>query len=316
MLWISLGVKFTPIASPLTREGNRRGLFLPLSPSAARSSSTCRPCRCRRSEEETFQVLTAVKTRYNDILVVDTPKSRMLLLDSTHNVHSVLQKGNEKWTGSYWDEFASLPAIVPEGPIAIYGLGGGTAAHLMLDSWPSLQLEGWEIDEILIDKAREYFELSNLERCNEVGGRLQVHIDDAFSSIQNLPKGYAGIIIDLFSDGKVLSQLQEVETWLNLSDRLMPDGRLMVNCGGVSESSMDGKIHHQSVDDTWIQNSTIKALAVAFPGQVHWKRTPESQGQNYLALTGPLPDLTSWSATVPGCLSEAVKQWRTCKTFP
>lgn len=27
--------------------------------------------------------------------------------------------------------------------------GGGTAAHLMLDLWPSLQLEGWEIDGIV-----------------------------------------------------------------------------------------------------------------------------------------------------------------------
>lgn len=27
--------------------------------------------------------------------------------------------------------------------------GGGTAAHLMLDLWPSLQLEGWEIDYIV-----------------------------------------------------------------------------------------------------------------------------------------------------------------------
>ncbi|KAK8371000.1 hypothetical protein V6Z12_A01G215100 [Gossypium hirsutum] len=179
----------------------------------------------------------------------------MLLLDSTHNVHSVLQKGDEKWTGSYWDEFVSLPPIVPEGPIAIYGLGGGTAAHLMLDVWPSLQLEGWEIDEILIDKAREYFGLSNLEKCNDVGGQLQVHIDDAFSHEQHRPSGYAGIIIDLFSDGKVLSQLQEV----------------------------------------------------------NWKRMPESQGQNYLALTGPLPDLTSWSAMVPSCLSEAVKQWKHCR---
>ncbi|PPD84651.1 hypothetical protein GOBAR_DD18427 [Gossypium barbadense] len=105
------------------------------------------------------------------------------------NVHSVLQKGDEKWTGSYW--------------------GGGTAAHLMLDVWPSLQLEGWEIDEILIDKAREYFGLSNLEKCNDVGGQLQVHIDDAFSHEQHRPSGYAAIVIDLFSDGKVLSQLQE-----------------------------------------------------------------------------------------------------------
>ncbi|XVE98971.1 hypothetical protein REPUB_Repub03eG0155800 [Reevesia pubescens] len=301
-------------------------IFPPLSPSLSpttfispRSSSST--CRCTKTdsveeeEEETFQVLTAVRSKYNDILIVDTPKSRMLLLDSTHNVHSILQKGDDKWTGSYWDEFVSLPPIVPEGPIAIYGLGGGTAAHLMLDVWPSLQLQGWEIDEILIDKAREYFGLSNLERCNKIDGGLQVHIDDVFSPIQHLPAGYAGIIIDLFSDGKVLSQLQEVETWLELSDRLMPNGRFMVNCGGVNESSMDEKLHPQSFDDIWLQNSTIKALAKAFPGQVNWKRMPEKQGQNFLALTGPLPDLSSWSAIVPGCLSETVKQWKSCKPF-
>ncbi|XP_022767927.1 uncharacterized protein LOC111312150 isoform X4 [Durio zibethinus] len=264
MFWFSLVLSYKPIA--LT-SAHRPGIFPPLPPTTfkSRSSSTCRPCCCTKSdltkqdeetpeEEETFQVLTAVKSKYNDIVIVDTPKSRMLLLDSTHNVHSVLQKGDEKWTGSYWDEFATLPPIVPEGPIAIYGLGGGTAAHLMLDVWPSLQLQGWEIDEI-------------------------------------------------------------VETWLELSDRLMPDGRLMVNCGGVSESSIDGKLHHQSVDDVWIQNSTIKALAKAFPGQVNWKRMPKRQGQNYLALTGLLPDLTSWSAIVPGCLSESVKQWKPCRPF-
>ncbi|KAJ0016747.1 hypothetical protein Pint_11687 [Pistacia integerrima] len=100
-------------------------------------------------EDESFQVLTAIRSKYNDIVIVDTSTSRMLLLDHTNNVHSIFNKGLQKWTDSYWDEFSSLPAIVPKGPIAIYGLGGGTAAHLMLDLWPSLQLEGWEIDEIV-----------------------------------------------------------------------------------------------------------------------------------------------------------------------
>ncbi|OMO51680.1 putative S-adenosylmethionine-dependent methyltransferase [Corchorus olitorius] len=153
MLWFSVGVKFMPTALPVTAQGHCRRLFRPLSlslpPTTFRFSSST--CRCIKSdvtkreqeeeEEETFQVLTALKTPYNDIVIVDTAKSRMLLLDSTHNVHSVLQKGDEKWTDSYWDDFVSLPPIVPEGPIAIYGLGGGTAAHLMLDVWPSLQLE-------------------------------------------------------------------------------------------------------------------------------------------------------------------------------
>ncbi|KAE8099833.1 hypothetical protein FH972_017784 [Carpinus fangiana] len=282
-------------------------------------------CRCASSaraaqqedeeeeEEEDFQVLAALRSSFNDILIIDTPNSRMLLLDSSQNVHSILYK-DRKWTGSYWDEFASLPAIVPKGPIAILGLGGGTTARLMLDLWPSLQLDGWEIDAILIDKAREYLGLSDLEKHTVAGGILNVCIGDAFSQSVNVSGGYAGIVVDLFSDGKVLPQLQKATTWLELKDKLMPNGRIMVNCGGIDEASvvMDETLNPKtsSIDGTWVQNSTVKALSKAFPGQLSWKRMPKSCGENYLALTGPLPDLSSWSAAVPGHLSVSVKQWK------
>lgn len=277
-------------------------------------------------EEENFQVVTAVRSKYNDIVIVDTPKSRMLLLDSTYNVHSIINKGIHKWTGSYWDEFVSLPAIVPNGPIAIYGLGGGTAAHLMLDLWPSLKLEGWEIDEILIDKVRDYFGLSDLEKPTETGGVLQVHIGDVFSPSEDASGRYAGIVVDLFSEGKVLPQLEEVATWLKLKDRLMLNGRFMVNCGGIDGVSdmTYGAARPKSMNDVWMHNSAIRALSEAFPGkvwhfheislhrQVSWKRMPERNGENFLALTGLLPDLSSWSAAVPGHLSETVKKWKPC----
>ncbi|KAJ7009281.1 polyamine aminopropyl transferase isoform X2 [Populus alba x Populus x berolinensis] len=154
-------------------------------------------------QEEEYKVLTAVKSQYNDILIVDTPKTRMLLLDSTHNVHSLLYKDGQKWTRSYWDEFASLPAIIPQGPVAIFGLfactvnfsdcpGWCTAAHLMLDVWPSLQLEGWEIDEILINKARDYFGLLDLEKQTQAGGILHVVVGDALCSLEDNGRKYAG----------------------------------------------------------------------------------------------------------------------------
>lgn len=38
-----------------------------------------------QDETEDIRLLTAVKTNYNDILILETPKSRMLLLDSTRN---------------------------------------------------------------------------------------------------------------------------------------------------------------------------------------------------------------------------------------
>ncbi|XP_058084913.1 uncharacterized protein LOC131232589 isoform X4 [Magnolia sinica] len=207
----------------------------------------------------------------------------------------------------FQDEFASLPAIVPQGPIAILGLGGGTAAHLMLDLWPSLKLEGWEIDEILLDKAREYLGLSELEKVNQAGGVLNVHVGDAFSPSAVVPGGFAGIVVDLFSDGKVLPQLQEVTTWLELNKRLMPHGRIMVNCAGAHSETANIS------DGAWVQNSTIKALCKAFPGNLSWKRMTEGEGENFLALTGPTPDLNAWSMAVPGPLSSNVTHWRPCQ---
>ncbi|XP_027340521.1 uncharacterized protein LOC113853971 isoform X2 [Abrus precatorius] len=268
------GVKFNTFPFPIR-------IASTLSPKPSLSLSTRQPNTNAHSsnslnsqqndEEENFQVLTALKTDYNDILIVDTPNSTMLLLDSSHSVHSILYK-DQKWTGSYWDEFASLPAIVPDGPIAILGLGGGTAAHLMLDLWPSLQLHGWEIDQILIDKARDYFGLSDLEKTTEDGGILKVHIGDVFIPSEDLQRRYAGIVVDLFSDGKVLPQLQEVSTWLQLHERLMTNGRFMVNCGGINGGSgaLDVSIYpgNFSSDESWLLNPALKALSKAFPGQL------------------------------------------------
>ncbi|KAF3494379.1 hypothetical protein DY000_02054848 [Brassica cretica] len=271
----------------------------------------------KNEEEEDYWVVTAVRSKYNEIIIVDTVDARYLLLDSTKKTHSVINKGGENWTDSYWDEFASLPPIVPDGPIAIYGLGGGTAARLILELYPSTQLEGWEIDDILIEKAREYMELSELEKLTSKGGSLRVLIDDALSPSEDVSGKYAGIIVDLFADGKVLDQLQQVQMWHDLASRLMPNGRIMVNCAGIKEEKVvtDEKPQLVLGDSVWMLNPSIKVLSEAFPGQVCWKRTPDSEGLNFVALTGGVPDLSDWSSKVPVRLSETVKQWKLCQNL-
>lgn len=47
-------------------------------------------------------------------------------------------------------------------------------------------------DKQLIDKARDYLGLSDLEKQNMAGGVLNVHIGDVFSSSVAIPGGYAG----------------------------------------------------------------------------------------------------------------------------
>lgn len=44
----------------------------------------------------------------------------------------------------------------------------------------------------VIDKAREYFGLSELEKHTQDGGVLHIHIGDALSPSVTFPGGYAG----------------------------------------------------------------------------------------------------------------------------
>eukprot|EP00252_Welwitschia_mirabilis_P013754 TRINITY_DN3029_c0_g1_i2.p1 TRINITY_DN3029_c0_g1~~TRINITY_DN3029_c0_g1_i2.p1 ORF type:complete len:292 (-),score=58.28 TRINITY_DN3029_c0_g1_i2:131-1006(-) len=132
------------------------------------------------SGDPEFIVLTSVLSKHNKITILEVPQnmkdspfagSRLLLLDDSNNIHSIYRK-EETLTGFYWDEFSSLPGIVPAGPIAILGLGAGTAARTMLDLWPSLKLYGWEIDQI----AETWVELR--ERLAP-GGRIMVNCGGA-----------------------------------------------------------------------------------------------------------------------------------------
>jgi hypothetical protein len=63
----------------------------------------------------------------------------------------------------------------------------------------------------------------------------------------------------------LISTLLQVETWLEIAKKLMPDGRIMVNCGGADTAV---SLAADTGVSSWVQNPTIKALCSAFPGQV------------------------------------------------
>lgn len=54
----------------------------------------------------------------------------------------------------------------------------------------------------------------------------------------------------------------------------------------------------------------VEDLTLNFLIQLCWKKMPKGKGDNYLALTGPFPELLSWSAVVPEPLRASVKEWR------
>lgn len=57
------------------------------------------------------------------------------------------------------------------------------------------------------------------------GGKLTVHVGDALGQDVMVDGGFAGLIVDLFAEGRVLPALQEPHTWQQLKEKLRPGGK-------------------------------------------------------------------------------------------
>ncbi|CAM6034050.1 unnamed protein product [Sphagnum compactum] len=269
-------------------------------------------------EDEDVQLLAKFRTMYNHVQVLEVARraqhplagARILLLDKPGNIQSVYFP-QKVLTDSYYDVFATLPPLLPEGgPVGILGLGAGTAARILRHFWPAMDIHGWELDPAVIMVARQFFNLSELEEGKELcltSGKLHVHIGDALNLCNiTIPGGFAGLIVDLFAGGAVIPALQQIETWQQLGEKLSPGGRIMVNCGGSCVEAEAG----QNVRDGRItMEETLVAMAMAFSGNKVCRKNLGGSGNNTIALTGPTPDLDVWKQALPECLREGATGW-------
>nr|XP_010940133.1 uncharacterized protein LOC105058784 [Elaeis guineensis] len=253
------------------------------------------------------KMLAKFKSRHNYIRVLEVSRradhplagSRLLLLDNPGNIHSIsfLFKC---LTSTYFDIFATLPPILPPGPIAILGFGAGSAARLILHLYPETEIHGYELDPSVIAVAREFFSLTKLEKQNQ--DRLFIYVDDALNA--DYKGGFAAILVDLFSKGSVIPELQDSRTWKELRKRLRKGGRMMVNCGGSCVESEDPKRDGESVKE-----ETLRAMSRVFADQVFVLNLDHRKEDSSVALTGPLPDLEAWKEALPASLRCYVDMW-------
>lgn len=254
------------------------------------------------------KTLARFKSRHNYIRVLEVSRrcdhpfagSRLLLLDSPGNIHSIsflLQP----LTSTYLDVFATLPPIVPTGPIGVLGFGAGSAARLLLELYPRTVVHGWELDPAVIDVAREYFGLSRLESDHQ--DRISIHIGDALKA--SARGGFAGVLVDLFSRGCLVPELQDPRTWERLRKGLRRGGRLMVNVGGSCVEAED-----KSRDGRAIMEETLEAMREVFGEELQVLRLGNREDDSSLALTGRMPDLDAWKAGLPKSLRCYADMWR------
>ncbi|KNA17766.1 hypothetical protein SOVF_077060 [Spinacia oleracea] len=253
------------------------------------------------------KTLVKFKSRYNYIRVLEVSRradhpfrgSRLLLLDGPGNIHSISFLFRTL-TDTYFDVFGTLPPIIPPGPIGVLGFGAGSAAKILLELYPQVVVHGWEIDPAVIDVGREYFGLSKLEK--QYPERLFIYNGDALKA--SVRDRFSGILVDLFSEGSLIPELQDPLTWKRLKNSLRKGGRIMVNVGGscveAEDSRRDGKL---------IMKESLKAMYEVFPNQLYVLNLGNKKDDSSLALTGGFPDLIAWKKVMPKSLRGYVDMW-------
>ena len=201
---------------------------------------------------------------------------RVLYCDDSPNIHSVWHppapsapapaaatSAPPRATGAYYDVLAALPAFLrrptgpltdggaappstapPEQAVVILGLGAGTCARLMQGAFPGWfppgagRMVGWELDAAVVDVSREYMGLAPLMDS----GALVARVGDALAEPPADELGAcAGVVVDLFSRGRLLPELREAETWCRAVGRRLsrvPGARAIVNLGAGPVAGM------------------------------------------------------------------------------
>lgn len=163
----------------------------------------------------------------------------------------------------------------------------------------------------VVDIARRHLALDELEEVTTEGGTLTVCIGDALVPGASVVGGFAGLIVDLFSNGQVLPELQQAGTWESLRMRLANGGRIMVNCGGYTRPRSENSSGSEDDLDAGevAFRRTLQALSTVFPGEVSVRRTTEIDS-NILALTGPTCEASAWAAMLTEPLKQRPSLWR------
>ncbi|KAF8071132.1 hypothetical protein HT031_001214 [Scenedesmus sp. PABB004] len=227
--------------------------------------------------------------------------ARVLLLDSSGNLHSVYRAG-QPLTGAYWDALAVLPAWCPPGPLAVLGLGAGTVAHLVAALFPGRVTHGWELDAAVVELAQQHMGLAPLVR----DGALVVHVGDALDAAAASvgPAGAAGIVVDLFARAALIPQLTEADAWRGVRARLAPGGRAIANLGAAPDAARAAGDPHAATT-----RAALAAMAEAFEGQLNCCSMVTGHAANLVAVSGP-PLTTDDLAAVPAPLQAYARGWR------
>lgn len=175
------------------------------------------------------------ESAYQLVQVIKQKDTRYLVHDAGLGVQSLYTPGTT-YTNSPYDVFGLLPYLVEptdkELSVLLLGLGGGNIVRLFEDHLGdqfSFDITAVEIDPVVVQMAKEYFDLDQLE--------AKVVIDDARHFLRTDTQKYDIIIVDAYThETQIPVMLATQEFFQQVQSRLQPKGVLGINALAFPES--------------------------------------------------------------------------------
>lgn len=189
------------------------------------------PTGVLKPETSAGKVIWEKETEYQYARVVQASDGdRTLELNEGLAVHSVYRPGSYL-VGGYWDDLLVLTqaGTTPVRHVAILGSAAGTTARALGHFFPSVDVDGVEIDPDVTAVGRRLFDLD--------GPHLHTHTADARPWLEASPQRYGAILVDAYRQPYIPFYLATTEFFALVRDHLDPGGVVAVNVGHPETSS-------------------------------------------------------------------------------
>lgn len=205
------------------------------------------------------KVIYETQSKYNgNIQVVQVGSTRKLKVDG---IEQSVNHTSESSKRLVWGRMTEL--LKEEEPelknILLLGLGGGTVAHLISEKFQNVELVSVEIDQKMVDVAREYFDLDNIPNH-------RIIVDDALRVVvepetYNLhPSYFQALYVDIFI-GEKYPDLGSSGNFIAAVKRMVTSGGLVIfNRIYITEHQDDVNIFVDSLSNYF---SKVKCVIVA-----------------------------------------------------
>lgn len=181
------------------------------------------------------RVLFDRSSAFQRVFVVEEEGQRVLRFDDVAgNDQSAIDLNDKSKVVFEYVRLAGLSLRLVTSPerTLVIGLGGGAFPSLVLQQNNKVIVDAVEIDPVVVDAARRFFELPKTPR-------LQVHVQDGAAFMSRARAGYDIVLLDAFSGNGIPPGLSSRSFFQDTRRVLADRGLVVMNVALVSPEDMD-----------------------------------------------------------------------------